>query len=58
MVSDKQLDRIKEYFTNRSEIAAVYFYGSQAENRARQESDIDLGILLKKMENATINFEF
>ena len=47
IVSDTQLKKVTEYFKERPEIVAVYFYGSQAEMRAREESDIDLAILLK-----------
>jgi predicted nucleotidyltransferase len=37
-----------EYFERRDEVAAVYLFGSHAKGRSRGESDIDLGILLKR----------
>lgn len=47
MKLDKQiLEKIKVYFTKKPEVVAVYLYGSYARGDARDDSDIDLGILL------------
>ena len=35
------------YFRDRTEVAAVYIFGSHAKGKERKYSDIDLGILLK-----------
>ena len=44
----KQLDiqKIKDYFNKRKEVAAVYLYGSQARGDAKKSSDIDLAVLV------------
>ena len=40
-------NRITDYFRDRSEVLAVYLFGSFAKGRQNRDSDIDLGILLK-----------
>lgn len=44
----KQLDiqKIKDYFNKRKEVAAVYLYGSQARGEAKKTSDVDLAVLV------------
>jgi len=37
---------IAEYFRNKKEVIAVYLFGSHAEGKNREFSDIDIGILL------------
>jgi predicted nucleotidyltransferase len=37
---------IASYYKNRPEVIAVYLFGSYAEGREREFSDIDLGVLL------------
>lgn len=44
---DDQKRQIQRYFQSRPEIAAVYLCGSQAQGRAGELSDVDLGVLLK-----------
>lgn len=44
------LEKIKNFFTNKPEIAAVYLYGSFAKNKATKNSDIDLGVVFEKKE--------
>jgi predicted nucleotidyltransferase len=39
--------KIVGYFSDKPEIAAVYLYGSQAKGTARDDSDIDLAVLVK-----------
>ena len=39
-------DTIKEYFSKRKEIAAIYLFGSYASGKEYQMSDVDIGILL------------
>ena len=38
---------IKKYFSEKSEVAAVYLFGSQVENKNRPDSDVDIAILMK-----------
>lgn len=45
-LSNRDKNKITSYFADKKEVAAVYLYGSQARNDAREDSDIDLGILL------------
>lgn len=40
--------KIKEYFSQKPKVVAVYLYGSQTREAAREDSDIDLGMFLKK----------
>jgi predicted nucleotidyltransferase len=40
------IDTISGYFHRRSEVVAVYLYGSYAGNRPRRTSDVDIGVLL------------
>lgn len=42
------LNKIIGYFSKKSEIAAVYLFGSFARGDARSLSDIDLGIVFRK----------
>lgn len=43
-----QIDDLEQYFAGRKpgEVASAYLYGSEAENRAHRESDVDIGVLL------------
>lgn len=47
-LSAEQKNQIRDYFTGRPEVAAVYLYGSQTSGRAGALSDVDLGMLLKR----------
>ena len=39
-------EKIKDYFNNKKEVIAVYLFGSYAEGRERDLSDIDVAIIL------------
>ncbi|MFP3981962.1 MAG: type VII toxin-antitoxin system MntA family adenylyltransferase antitoxin [Desulfobacterales bacterium] len=39
-------NKIRNYFANKPEIAAVYLFGSRAAGKDHQTSDVDIGILL------------
>jgi predicted nucleotidyltransferase len=39
-------DKIKHYFEDRQEIAAIYLFGSYALGKERHMSDVDVGVLL------------
>ena len=45
---DKLEEKIKVYFKNKKEVIAVYLFGSYAEGKDRDLSDIDIGILLDR----------
>ena len=54
-VMHNQLSKnIAAYFRNKREVIAVYLFGSYAEGKERPLSDIDIGILLDRMEHSTI----
>lgn len=40
------IEKIKSYFLNENEVAAVYLFGSYARGRPKRTSDVDIGILL------------
>ena len=39
---------IRTYFSKKPEVIAVYLYGSQAVDKQRIDSDVDIGILLRQ----------
>ena len=41
------IEKIESYFKNRSEVVAVYLFGSYAKGKNRSQSDIDIGILVE-----------
>jgi predicted nucleotidyltransferase len=45
MLEEKVLEKIKEYFLNDKNVAAVYLFGSTVKGRDRTNSDIDLAVL-------------
>ena len=45
-------EKIKNYFKNKKEVIAVYLFGSYAEGRERDLSDIDIGIVLDRRDPA------
>lgn len=47
-------NNIAAYFSNKREVIAVYLFGSYAEGKERPLSDIDIGILLDRMDHNTI----
>jgi hypothetical protein len=46
--------KIKAYFSNKKEVIAVYLFGSYAEARECPFSDIDIGLLLDRMDHKNI----
>jgi len=38
------LEKLKEYFNNRTDIAFAFLYGSQAKGNATQRSDVDIAV--------------
>ncbi len=52
---NKDLEKkIEEYFLGRKEVNAVYIFGSYAQNAERHLSDIDIGILMDRMDQDII----
>ena len=45
-MKDKLIKRLEAYFKDKSEVIAVYLFGSQAVNKTGPSSDVDIGILL------------
>ena len=52
-MKDKLINKLKAYFEDKSEVIAVYLFGSQAKNKTTPSSDVDLGILLNTKDRAT-----
>lgn len=55
MLSEQKLDRIEEVLRQRDKIVAAYLYGSFARGEERENSDIDLNLLVQ--EEAEFGFE-
>ena len=44
------INKLKAYFEDKSEVIAVYIFGSQATDKTGRSSDVDIGILLDTSE--------
>ena len=44
-MEDKLINKLKAYFEDKSEVTAVYLFGSQATGKTDRSSDVDIGIL-------------
>ena len=58
MLKAEVIVKIKNYFSQKPEVVAVYLYGSQAREEAKETSDIDLGVVLKGKKPDTIKGGF
>ena len=47
MISQNK-EKIKQYFQEKSEIVAVYLFGSYASGKERRFSDLDIGLLMNR----------
>lgn len=47
---NKLIEKIKAYFEDKDEIVAVYLFGSYAQQKQRDRSDVDIGILFENAE--------
>lgn len=54
-LSEEQVKKIVDYFSQKPEITVVYLYGSYARGEADGESDIDLGVVFKEKPEAAFN---
>ena len=48
-------NQIKNYFTNKADIAAVYLYGSHASGNVQPGSDVDIAILFGNCDREIVN---
>jgi predicted nucleotidyltransferase len=44
-MKDKLINQLEAYFEDKSEVIAVYLFGSQATDKTGRSSDVDIGIL-------------
>ncbi|MGD9183388.1 MAG: nucleotidyltransferase domain-containing protein [Desulfobacterales bacterium] len=51
-MKDKLINKLKAYFDDKSEVIAVYLFGSQAMDKTHRSSDVDIGILLDTNDRA------
>jgi predicted nucleotidyltransferase len=52
-MNDKLINKLKAYFEDKSEVIAVYLFGSQATDKNDCSSDVDIGILIDINDRAT-----
>ena len=52
-MNDKLINKLKAYFEDKSEVIAVYLFGSQAMGKNGFSSDVDIGILLDTYDQNT-----
>ena len=45
-MKNKLINKLKAYFEDKSEVTAVFLFGSQATDKTDRSSDVDIGILL------------
>ncbi|OGG15650.1 hypothetical protein A3D77_01320 [Candidatus Gottesmanbacteria bacterium RIFCSPHIGHO2_02_FULL_39_11] len=57
MTQSNLIKRIKQYFSNKPEIAAAYLYGSYARGEQKEDSDIDIAILLNSSVKNTFDIQ-
>lgn len=48
-------EKIGRYFENRQDVVAVYLFGSVAKGMVRPSSDVDIGIIVDKMNQDVLN---
>lgn len=56
-LEDSQLERLKEYFKGRGDIAFAFLYGSQAKGNATKLSDVDIAVYFYPAQRHPIEFE-
>lgn len=56
-MEESKKNKIAEIAESFNDIEAVYLFGSQAEKRANENSDIDIGVLLKEDTSKKIKVE-
>jgi predicted nucleotidyltransferase len=53
-MGNKLIEKLTAYFKTKSEIIAVYLFGSYANGKEHRSSDIDIGLLLDTRDSALI----
>jgi len=56
-VENNQLERLKEYFKSRDDVAFAFLYGSQAKGNATRLSDFDIAVYFYPRQRHPIEFE-
>jgi hypothetical protein len=51
------IEKLKEYFSQREDIAFAFLYGSQAKGSANKLSDVDIAVYFYPLERHPIEFE-
>ena len=51
------IEKLKEYFNNRTDIAFAFLYGSQAKGNATQRSDVDIAVYFYPQKRHPIEVE-
>jgi predicted nucleotidyltransferase len=51
------IEKLKEYFSQREDIAFAFLYGSQAKGHANKLSDVDIAVYFYPLERHPIEFE-
>ena len=57
MLADNKIKNLKEYFSNRKEVAFAFLYGSQAKGTATKLSDVDIAVYFYPSIRHPIEFE-
>jgi len=52
------IDKITHYFRSKSNIAALYLFGSTAQNKARSQSDLDVAVMFGTYEAEKDGLDF
>lgn len=50
-INKKTIEKIKTYFAGKPEVAAVYLYGSFSRGTENKFSDLDIGVVSKKLKD-------
>jgi len=51
------IEKLKEYFNQRKEVAFAFFYGSQAKGNSNRLSDVDIAVYFYPRERHPVEFE-
>ncbi|MBI2471237.1 MAG: nucleotidyltransferase domain-containing protein [Planctomycetes bacterium] len=57
MLADNKIKNLKEYFSNRKEVAFAFLYGSQAKGTATKLSDVDIAVYFYPSQRHPVEFE-
>jgi len=56
-MESNQIEKLKEYFKGRDDIAFAFLYGSQAKGNATRLSDVDIAVYFYPQQRHPIEFE-